>query len=411
MATDVSSCPLEVLQMIVAAAEPKDLASLRLVSKSWCNLSNKRFGSTRLRHLRCVYSPYGLQGLVDLTAHPIFGPCIQSFEIGTYRMKKHLVNTQPHLPANPANVAALIQFPFQQSRLPQNLLTKALENLSRHGVVPRIGLFEDVIYDASEKEYLRRGYGYDQLYGSINISRCGRSLVTQTLEELITVGQTSGCLISGMTIDLQWNSLHQRIIDRHMGLCNLIRKLANSDTYGFMPSWDITMKLTNPSDEFGSHVVEVCNQGKCLRLRYISIESYEITDLPQLDRASYGELAHAPDTYRLQQIALEHCFIDMSIFELLTQNSRNLRHLSVSNTTFYDESIEDGIELLVTIKTCLALETLSLYMLCYENGPSRIMVVGARIESKGSEQITSTIDDLVKTVQALRHDGAPESTQ
>ncbi|KEQ70503.1 hypothetical protein M436DRAFT_53400, partial [Aureobasidium namibiae CBS 147.97] len=101
MVSDISSCPLEVLEMIVAAADPKDLASLRLASKLWCDLSSKRFGSTRLRHLRCVYSPYSLQSLVDLTAHPLFGPCIQSIVIGTYRMRKHLVNTQPHIQASP----------------------------------------------------------------------------------------------------------------------------------------------------------------------------------------------------------------------------------------------------------------------------------------------------------------------
>jgi hypothetical protein len=402
MATRMSSCPLEVLQMIVAATDPQDLASLRLASKLWCDLTSKRFGSTQLRHLRCVYSPYSLQCLVDLTAHPVLGPCIRSFEIGTYRMRKYLVNTQPHLEASPANVAALIQFPFQQSGLPRVLLTKALENLSRHGVVPMIGLFEDVIRDESGKEYFRRGYGYDELYGSVDIIRHGRSLVTQTLLDLITVGQRSECLISGISIDLQWNPLNQQVIDRHMGLHRLIKDLAISITDRSTPRWDMTVKLTNPSDKVGSHVVEVCNQGRCLRLEYISMEVYEITDLPQLDRGSYGELAFALNhKYRLHQISLENCFVDTSVFEVLVKNSQSLQHLSVSNTTFYDGSIEDGIELLETFKTGLALETLSLYMLCYENRHSRILVVDEKIENRGSEQIASMLDGLIMTVQGL----------
>ena len=221
--------------MIVAAADPKDLASLRLTSKVWCDLSSKRFGSTQLQHLRCVFSPYSLQGLVDLTAHPIFGSYIQSFELGTYRMRKSLVNTQPHLDESPATVAALIQFPFQENGLARILLTKALENLSKQGVVPRIGLFEDVICDATGKEYHRREYGYDRLYGSVDIARCGRSLVTQTLLDLITVGRRSGVLISGISLDLQWNSLDQQVVDRHMGLDHLIKELIMPDIDESMP--------------------------------------------------------------------------------------------------------------------------------------------------------------------------------
>lgn len=410
MATSISSCPLEVLEMIVAAADPKDLASLRLASKLWCDLSSKRFGSSRLRHLRCVYSPHSLQSLVDLTAHPLFGPCIQSFAIGTHRMRKHFVNTQPHIAASPANVAALIQFRFQQSELPMALLTKALENLNRHGVVPRIGLYEDAICDASGEGYYRRGYGYDKLYSSVDLARDGRSLVAQTLQDLISVGQGSGYLISGISLDLQWNSSDPQVIDRHMGLHQLIRELAlyhkdespaMYDPDEYVPRWDMTVKLTDPCDKAGPHVVQVWNQGRCLRLRSISLESFEITDLPQLDSASFGPLAYAVKLeYRLQRISLEHCFVDRSIFEMLWQNSRTLRHMSVSNTTLYIDSIEDGTELLDIFKTGLALETLSLCMLSYER-KSRILVVDEKVESRGPEPIANMIDELVKTVERL----------
>jgi hypothetical protein len=402
MLTDISSCPLEILTLIAASVDSKDLASLRLTSKLWCDLSIKRFGSTQLRHLQCVYSPYSLQSLVDLTAHPVFGPCIQSFEIGTYRIRKHFVNTQPHLEASPVNVAALIQFPFQQSGLPMVLLTKALENLSRHGVVPRIGLYEDLICDGSGKKYIRRGYGYDELYGSVDLARCGRSLVTQTLSDLIALGRRSGCPVKGISIDLQWNSINEQVIDRHMGLHELIRELAISITHKSMPRWDMTVKLTNPADPIGSHIAEVCDQGRCMRLRYISLESCEITDLPQLDQTSYGELAYALlFKYRLQKISLDNCFVDTSIFKLLVESSRRLRHLSILNTTFYHGRVEDGIELLEIIKDVLTLDSLKLQMLCYEGRHGRVMVVAGVMECEGTEQIVRKIDNLIKTVQGL----------
>ncbi|KAI5202919.1 hypothetical protein E4T39_04577 [Aureobasidium subglaciale] len=129
--------------MIVAAAEPADLANLRLVSKQWYDVSTKLFGLAKLRHPRFIISPYSLQGLIDLTAHSILGPCVQSFEIGLYRMKKHLVNARPDHDATHANVAALKQFPFEQTGMHIVLLTEAFTNLSRYGIAPTIGLFDD----------------------------------------------------------------------------------------------------------------------------------------------------------------------------------------------------------------------------------------------------------------------------
>ncbi|CAD0095810.1 unnamed protein product, partial [Aureobasidium vineae] len=328
MVADISSCPLEILHLIAATIDSEDLASLRLVSKQWCDLSSKLFGLAKLQHLRLISSPYSLQSLVDLTAHPLLGPCVQSFEIGIYRLKKHLVNTHPHVEASRANVAALTQFRFQQSGLHIVLLTEALKNLSRHGVVPKIGLFEDVIRAASGQDYYRRGYGYHELYGSIDIASCGGSRATQTLLDLITAGKRSGCPTSGISIDLQWNSLAQQAISRHPGLDQLIEKLTMPDTDRAVPGWNLAVKLTDPCDK------------------------------------------------------------------------NSLRHLNMSATTFHDDSLEDGIDFLTTIKTYLTLQSIIMYKLYFENKHSRILVVDEQVEREGSEQIISAIDDLIGTVNA-----------
>ncbi|CAD0108148.1 unnamed protein product [Aureobasidium uvarum] len=401
MVADISSCPLEILHLIAAAIDSEDLVSLRLVSKQWCDLSSKLFGLAKLQHLRLISSPYSLQSLVDLTAHPVLGPCVQFFEVGTYRLKKHLVNTQPHVEASRANVAALTQFRFQQSGLHIVLLTEALKNLSRHGVVPKTGLFEDVIRATSGQEHHRRGYGYHELYGSIDIASCGGSRATQTLLDLMTAIKRSGCPTSGISIDLQWNSLAQQAISRHPGLDQLIEKMIMPDTDKTEPGWNMAVKLTDACDEGVSNIAELHDQGKSLRLTHISLEIYEITDMPQFDRGAYGSLVdilHYPS--HLQRVSLDCCFIDTSIFELLMFNIDNLRHLSMSATTFHDDSLEDGIDFLKTIKIHLTLESITLNKLFFENKHSRILVVDEEVESKGSEQIISLMDDLIGTVNA-----------
>ncbi|KAK6001908.1 hypothetical protein QM012_002398 [Aureobasidium pullulans] len=338
MATTISSLPPEVVLLIAAAAEADDLASLRLV---------------------------------------ILGPCVQSIEIGTYRMKKYFVNTQPRLVASRANVAALTQFPFEATSLHTVLLTKALANLNRHGVVPTIGLFEDVVSAGSGDKSLRRGDGYDELYGSVNILEYGDSRAAQTLIALVTARSSSGCPIRGISVDLQWNPLARQAIGRHPGLQQLLRNLLVSSSGELQSGWDLTVTLTERSEE------------------------YEGAEIPQLDQETYGSLINALYHQHFQKISLKHCSIDTSVFGLLRAHSKSLRHLSISSLIFYDDEIEDGIKLLTTIGRDLALESLVLHNLSYENKHSLVSIVGDVIKGESSEEVTMIVEELVKSVRAM----------
>ncbi|KAH0362447.1 hypothetical protein KCU65_g8036, partial [Aureobasidium melanogenum] len=400
MATSISSLPPEIILLIAAAVDPDDLASLRLVSKQWHDISTKLFGLAELRHPRFIISPYSLQGLVDLTAHPVLGPCVQSIEIGTYRMKKYFVNTQPRLEASQANTAALTQFPFEVTGLHVVLLTKALANLHRHGIVPTIGLFEDVVAAGPGEKCLRRGYGYDELYGSVNLLEYGDSRAAQTLIALIKAHNGSGCPISGISVDLQWNSLARQAINRHPGLQQLLKNLLVSSSGELQPGWNLTVTLTERNTPTGSHTLKIHDQDKSLSLNFISIEEYECTEIPQLDQGTYGSLINTIYHQHFEQISLEHCSIDTSVFGLLKAHAKTLRHLSISSCIFYDDEIQDGINLLTTIGHDLALESLVLVDLSYENKHSLISVVGEEVKGESSAGVTTIIEDLVKSVRA-----------
>ncbi|KAH0150151.1 hypothetical protein KCU67_g10781, partial [Aureobasidium melanogenum] len=386
---------------IAAAVDSGDLASLRLVSKQWCDISTKPFGIAKLRHPRFIVSPYSLQGLVDLTAHPILGPCVQSIEIGTYRMKKYFVNTQPRREASQANIAALTQFPFEVTGLHTILLAKALANLKRHGVVPTIGLFEDVVCAGPGDKSLRRGYGYDELYGSVNIHEYGDSRAAQTLIALVTARSSSGCPISGISVDIQWNSLARQAIGRHPGLQQLLRNLLVSSSGELQSGWDLTLTFTERNVTAGSHTLKVRDQDKSLSLDFISIEEYEGTEIPQLDQGTYGSLVNAIYHQHFQKISFKHCSIDTSVFSLLRAHSKSLRHLSISSSIFYDDEIQDGINLLTTIGHDLALESLVLVDLSYENKHSLVSIVGEEIRGESSAQVAAIVDDLIKSVRTM----------
>lgn len=400
MATSISSLPPEVVLLIAAAADSNDLASLRLVSKQWCDITTKLFGIAKLRHPRFIISPYSLQGLVDLTAHPVLGPCVQSIEIGTHRMKKYFVNTQPRLEASRANVAALTQFPFEATGLHTVLLTKALANLHRHGVVPTIGLFEDVVCAEPGDESLRRGYGFDELYGPVKILEFGDSRAAQTLIALVTARSGSGCPINGISVDLQWNPLARQAVGRHPGLQQLLRNLLVSNSGELQSGWNLTVTLTERSGTAGSHTLRIRDQDKSLALNFISIEEYEGSEIPQLDQETYGSLINAIYYPHFQRISFKHCSIDTSVFLLLRAHTKSLRHLSISSSIFYDDEIEDGINLLKTIGHELALESLVLHNINYENKHSLLSIVREEVKGESSAEVTTIIDNLINSVRA-----------
>ncbi|KAG9952550.1 hypothetical protein KCU85_g1865, partial [Aureobasidium melanogenum] len=396
----ISSLPPEVILLIAAIVDPDDLASLRLVSKQWHDISTKLFGLAKLQYPRFIISPYSLQGLVDLAAHPVLGPCVRTIEIGTYRMKKYFVNTQPRLEASQANTAALTQFPFGVTGLHIVLLTKALANLNKHGVVPMIGLFEDVVCGGPGETSLRRGYGYDELYGSVNLLEYGDSRAAQTLIALVKAHNSSGCPISGISVDLQWNSLARQAITRHPGLQQLLKNLLVSSSGEFQSGLNLTIKLTERNGTTGSHTLRIHDQDKSLSLKFISIEEYEGTEIPQLDQGTYGTLINAIYHQHFEKISLEHCSIDTSVFGLLRAHARSLRHLGISSCIFYDDEIQDGINLLTTIGHGLALESLVLADLSYENKHSLISIVGEEVKGESLAEVTTIIEDLVKSVRA-----------
>lgn len=65
--------PTELKKLIVHHAEDSCLANLRLANKELNALATKPFGERMLAERRFMLSEYSLQGLVDLTAHPVFG--------------------------------------------------------------------------------------------------------------------------------------------------------------------------------------------------------------------------------------------------------------------------------------------------------------------------------------------------
>lgn len=65
--------PPELKRMIVHSSDDSSLPNLRLTCKELNEIASKPFGERCLAERRFMFTKYSMQGLLELTAHPIFG--------------------------------------------------------------------------------------------------------------------------------------------------------------------------------------------------------------------------------------------------------------------------------------------------------------------------------------------------
>ena len=82
--------PPEILAEIVSVCDDDSLPHLRLTCKSLCVVATHPFGETHLAERRFLITEPSLNGLVEMTAHPVFGRCVQKISFGTYRLEELL---------------------------------------------------------------------------------------------------------------------------------------------------------------------------------------------------------------------------------------------------------------------------------------------------------------------------------
>ncbi|CAD0082899.1 unnamed protein product [Aureobasidium vineae] len=137
--------PADVLDMIVANCQDGDLSNLRLSCRILGSSSTRPFGRRCLAHLRLIFTELSLQGLVGITAHPVFGSSVRSISSGTYRLTglKHFklssVSGDHASDLIVKKRLAKKQQTFNRSGDQLVMLTTALQNLKLHGG-PGIGL-------------------------------------------------------------------------------------------------------------------------------------------------------------------------------------------------------------------------------------------------------------------------------
>ncbi|THW11194.1 hypothetical protein D6D24_07372 [Aureobasidium pullulans] len=148
--------PNELLTIISDAIEPGDLPNFRLTCRTLNDVSSKHFGEKRLAHRRFIFTEYSMTGLMDMTAHSVFGPCIKSVLFGTHCLTNNLDTLMKAIDSSKVtDIEAMVilrkyhtcwdtRSRFYADRRLSRMLVLALSNLRVLGNQVALGVFNDV---------------------------------------------------------------------------------------------------------------------------------------------------------------------------------------------------------------------------------------------------------------------------
>jgi hypothetical protein len=171
--------PDELLTNIADNVAPEDLSNFRLTCKTLANIAAKQFRDKRLANRRFIFTEYSLRGLLDMTAHPVFGPCIKSIMFSTDRPTNE-VNVlmdalESHDISDHTEVMNVFQLyrkrwaersAFLSSRLFFRILEVALSRLSSYGTSVSLGIFNEV-KEQFQTTILTHGYGTSREFSGL----------------------------------------------------------------------------------------------------------------------------------------------------------------------------------------------------------------------------------------------------
>lgn len=209
--------PSELWLIVVDHVNAEDLPQLRLTSRTLSTLSTERFGTELLSNRRFIFTKHSLQGLVDLSAHPVLSTYVQCITFGVQRLRSSSLDCDQSY--KQSSIDSFIDCRDQQSGMLESelhieLLAKALENLNIRDQRVTLGTFYDYAIGSTDKcPDTPKAFGYDKFFGrlqGLTFADCGLDDPAHTLKSVIFAAMRSGFpvhrlelqLLDGENIDL-----------------------------------------------------------------------------------------------------------------------------------------------------------------------------------------------------------------
>ena len=198
------SLPPELFNTVVVEISGRDVMNLRRVCRRTNALSSHQFGLKCLADLSFIWSSYSLQGLLDISRHPL-GRYVKRLTFATHFIYAERLTEDP-VEQRTARLKSI----FEQWEERNRLLVQALHNLQNSGVQPILGVYDVLVpwksLDNSEgngnDKQPRKGYGFEKYYHAVESEASYPSFV-HTIEYVLKAAQEAGVPLKAFY--LHWN--------------------------------------------------------------------------------------------------------------------------------------------------------------------------------------------------------------
>ncbi|KAG9566619.1 hypothetical protein KCU71_g4147, partial [Aureobasidium melanogenum] len=398
---DLALLPPEILGAIIAHCRDDDLPNLRLTCKVINNASTLPSGRRRLAHRCFIFTKHSLQGLVDLTAHSVLGPCVRSISLGTSRLGFRETIEPSTLNDRAPDSLAKKQHDFMITGSHLVMLAMALQNLKAHGHQSGITLG---IHDELDG---KRGYGFQQAYGETPPDvHEAKSAMFSVLNASWMAGVKPAALNIDLTDDA--DSLKDDAHSLKDVLSNeCLKNFITIDSGAIDPQMDVCIKfnLTADDDQDQIESCSICRVTSGTRLELERLEIFSSGLNPTFNEDFYKNIYRALQRTPIADLSIASFWTDTGDFmELLESWQKTLRHLRISCCGVHVRTITSGFAagFFKHIKDHLELETLELHSMMMLDGPcNRHTLFEAPVKWQGKEQIREGLDEAIRELDEL----------
>ncbi|THW81135.1 hypothetical protein D6D17_09769, partial [Aureobasidium pullulans] len=316
----ITTLPSEVLGIIVHHCDDEDLGNLRLSCKTLGTATTVPFGRRRLAHRRFIFTEHSLQGLVNLTTHPDFSPCVRSLSFGTRRLEGRTLSPQTDGEEQRLEMLAKKQHDFTQSGAHVVMLVQALQNLTAHkNSQVTLGIHEDV--EEGQGVSYQRGYGFDTAYDDFLPELCEG---TNTLAAVINATTVASFIPVGLHIAIcdSRTLLHELMEDP------VVRSFITTPGGNLNPRMDICIDTRKGGDDCRLYVATKASR---LEVTHHMLEDW-VDKWTLLEESAYGRFYHALKQTAIISVIIKDSDGSMPGFsDSLRGWESSLRHLILSN--------------------------------------------------------------------------------
>lgn len=385
------SLPPEIFDSVLDDVSGRDLINLRLVCRQISALSSNRFGLECLKDLSFIWTPYSLQGFLDLSKHPL-GRYVKhlSFATNFVYADKLTENPDEQREARLKNLS-------EQWDERNELVVQALKNLQKLDVQPTLGVFDVPwnllnVRNDSTTDGRRYGYGYEKFYGATRLSGLYKESIRKeprppsvhAIEYVLKAAQQAQLPVRAFRIHRETGTQHKQDELRILQQQYLISKPGK-----LRPDFEITATVffLEAENESG-FTSKISIDTKRLRYEYCTCLSEGVAETTQ-SRANfdwYGTSLHPPiDPGPPRPGHMDHCFQEIiitfcdasldSLRDFLLSQARTLRVLHLEQITMrnLDDDSDEVLEFLRLLKNDLSLEYLQMARLSSKDDRSRLI--------------------------------------